>query len=161
MAAPAALPLTSGAATTVARRRFEYVGGISVSLEVIRSYFAPREKPNATKGQGDNKRLQPQAERSSISRPRSIWTTFTNFSFQTQRHKTKHLLFSLALACMIYANDGCEVYRVFTTTWMCSGGMFTLPSYKSDIVVCLILIYATDRPHSGEKNSSSTITHWY
>lgn len=74
----ATLSLTGRTVATAARRRFEHVGGISASLEVIRPEFARREKPNTTKGQGDNKRLQSQAEPSSVSSPRSIWATFTH-----------------------------------------------------------------------------------
>lgn len=79
-----------------------------MSLEVIRSDFAPREKPNTTKGQRDNKRLQSQAERSSISSLCSIWATFANFLFQTHKHKPEHLVMvSRGPVCMTYANDGC------------------------------------------------------
>lgn len=79
-----------------------------MSLEVIRSDFAPREKPNTTKGQRDNKRLLSQAERSSISSLCSIWATFANFLFQTQRHKTKHLgMVSMGPVRRTYANAGC------------------------------------------------------
>lgn len=104
--------------------------GIGVSLEVIRSDFAPGEKPNTTKGQRDNKRLQSQAERSSISSLCSIWVTFANFLFQAHRHKTEHLLMvSMGPECMTYAHEA---------AWMSSSDRFnrTLLMYRSDIFVC-------------------------
>lgn len=75
-----------------------------MSLEVIRSDFAPREKPNTTKGQRDNKRLQSQAERSSISSLRSI--SNLRELFIPNSHKTEHLVtVSRGPVCMTHANE--------------------------------------------------------
>lgn len=119
-----------------------------MSLEVIRPDFAPREKPNTTKGQRDNKRLQPQAELSSVSSPH-----LGNLPSPTQRQNKEFQYFGWAQS-VIYANYGCAA----TTTCMRSSSPRMLLNYESDIVECLNLVYTTNQRPSGENKSSFTQT---